>query len=46
MTEEQLTLYDEVNMDGKDCEVCDEFQGTRHCNKCAHWVKVWREDWK
>jgi hypothetical protein len=56
MIYEQLTLYDEVNMDGKDCEacgkgtyqtadVCDEFQGTRHCNKCGHWVKVWREVW-
>jgi hypothetical protein len=53
---EQLTLYDEVNMDGKDCEmcgkgtyqtadVCDEIHGTRHCNKCGHWTKVWREVW-
>jgi len=53
---EQLSLFDEVNMDGKDCEmcgkgtyqianVCDEIQGTRHCNKCWHWVEVWREVW-
>jgi hypothetical protein len=53
---EQLTLYDQVDMDGKVCEVCgwgtyqianvcDEFQGTRHCNKCGHWVEVWREVW-
>jgi hypothetical protein len=53
---EQLTLYDEVNMDGKECEMCgkgtyqiadlnDEIHGERHCNKCGHWVKVWREVW-
>jgi len=56
MIYEQLTLYDQVSMDGKECEVCrwgtyqiadvcDEFQGTRHCNKCGHWVEVWREVW-
>jgi hypothetical protein len=56
MIYEQLTLYDQIDMDGKDCEacgwgtyqianVCDEFQGTRHCNKCGHWVEVWREVW-
>jgi len=57
MTEQQLTLYSQVNMDGKDCEVCgkgtyqiadlnDDIQGERHCNKCGHSVKVWREVWK
>jgi hypothetical protein len=25
--------------------VCDEVHGTRHCNKCGHWVEVWREVW-
>ena len=54
--EQQLTLYGEVNMDGKDCEVCgkgtyqiadlnDEIHGERHCNKCGNWTKVWREVW-
>jgi len=55
--EQQLTLYDKVNMHGKDCEVCgngtyqiadlnDEINGERHCNKCGHWVEVWRKVWK
>ena len=54
--EEQLTLYDEVDMDGKDCEVCDkgtyqiadlndEIHGERHCNKCGHFVKRYKKVW-
>lgn len=53
---EQLTLYDEVNMDGKDCDVCDDgtYQTTDlndeihvelHCNKCGHYTRLWREVW-
>lgn len=52
----QLTLYDEVNMDGKDCEMCDDgtYQTTDlndeihvelHCNKCGHYTRLWREVW-
>jgi hypothetical protein len=54
--EEQLTLYDEVDMDGKDCEVCDngtyqiadlndEIHGERHCNKCGHFVNRYKKVW-
>ena len=56
MTEEQLTLYDEVSMDGKDCERCgkgtyqiadlnDEINGERHCTNCGYNIKVWRKIW-
>ena len=24
----------------------DEINGERHCNKCGHWVEVWRKVWK
>jgi hypothetical protein len=55
--EEQLTLYDEVDMDDKDCEVCgkgtyqiadlnDEIHGERHCNKCGHFVKRYKKVWE
>jgi hypothetical protein len=54
--EEQLTLYDEVDMDDKDCEACgkgtyqiadlnDEIHGERHCNKCGHFVKRYKKVW-
>tara|TARA_R110000868_G_scaffold68159_1_gene201515 strand:+ start:345 stop:518 length:174 start_codon:yes stop_codon:yes gene_type:complete len=56
MNYEQLTLYDQVSMDGKECEVCgkgtyqiadlnDEIHGECHCTNCGYNIKVWREVW-
>jgi predicted nucleic-acid-binding Zn-ribbon protein len=49
MNYEQLTLYDEVNMDGKGTyqivDLMDEIHGERHCTNCGYNIKVWREVW-